>query len=260
MISKNDANKSNLVAHYIEHNEEDQIWDDEVKFYQNADGTYEKHLINGYKGETNVSTVSFEELEQELNKVKASQRGVYRIVKDFLEPKPITVGSVAYFYEDWVHTVEKCVVESTKEENGVLVAKVKCVCTVDLEGEVVSQTQGYTTKKMSELYPSVSTAYDAYFHYIDEKTRKYEEEIKNVRDLAMFPLKHFVRGEECTDYEAVVAYKQRVSELLGIDLESESYKACDEALEEHSECNEEEFEEPSECNEEDINEQPGLDL
>lgn len=249
MISKNDENKSNLVAHYIEHNEGDQIWDDEVKFYQNADGTYEKHLINGYKGETNVSTVSFEELEQELNKVKASQRGVYRIVKDFLEPTQITVGSVAYFYEDWVHTVEKCVVESTSEENGTLVAKVKCVCTVDLEGEVVSQTQGYTTKKMSELYPSVSTAYDAYFKYIVEKTRKYEEEIKNVRDLAMFPLKHFVREEDYTNYEAVVAYKQRVRDLLGVDLECEPSKDCEEAME-HS----------SECNEEDIDEQPGLDL
>ena len=42
--------------------------------------------------------------------------------------------------------------------------------------------------------------------------------MKDLKDLLKFPLNHCLNGEEYTDYEAKAAYKQRVNELVGIDL------------------------------------------
>ena len=47
---------------------------------------------------------------------------------------------------------------------------------------------------------------------------KYKSEIKNLEDLLRFPLKHCFCGEEYTDYEALSAYKARVTELTEIVL------------------------------------------
>ena len=228
MISRDEINKNNLVAHYTyEHNDGDQIWDDEAKFYAKEDGTYERHFKEGYYGKTEVSTVSLEDLKKELDKVKTSSyqysnsktRGGYDIKKDFVEPTSMKIGDIAYFYEHWSDSIEKCKIEELKEIDGVKAAEVRNIGTIDIEGDIICNTYGTSTRRIKDLYPSSTAAYDAYFKKSIENTNKYKNEIKTIKDLVAFPLNHCLNGSEYTDYDAKAAYKQKVKELLGIEFD-----------------------------------------
>lgn len=228
MISRDEINKNNLVAHYTyEHNDGDQIWVDECKFCKQDDGSFERHFKDGYYGTTVSKTISLEELKKELKKVKESPsqydnpnvRGGYEIVKDFVEPTSMKVGDIVYFYEHWSDSIEKCKIEELKEIDGVKAAEVRSIGTVDIEGDIICNTYGTSTRRIKDLYPSSTAAYDAYFKKSIENTRKYKDEIKTINDLVAFPLDHCLNGGEYTDYDAKAAYKQKVKELLGIEFD-----------------------------------------
>lgn len=128
------------------------------------------------------------------------------------------VGDIAYFYEHWSNSIEKCQIEELKEIDGVKTAEVRSIGTVDIEGEIICNTYGTSTRKIENLYSSCRAAYKAYYDKFNDFKNKYIEEIKDLKDLLKFPLNHCLNGEEYTDYKAKAAYKQRVNELVGIDL------------------------------------------
>lgn len=68
------------------------------------------------------------------------------------------------------------------------------------------------------VFATKEEALEAYKTEIENRVRRYKEEIKTLEDLLRFPLNHCFMGEEYTDYEAIRAYKERVKELMNIDL------------------------------------------
>lgn len=131
----------------------------------------------------------------------------------------MNIGDTAYYYEHWSDSIEKCKIEELKEIDGVKAAEVRSIGTVDIEGEIICNTYGTSTRRMKDLYPSLTAAYDAYFKKSIENTRKYKDEIKTIQDLVAFPLNHCLNGSEYTDYDAKTAYKQKAKELLGIEFD-----------------------------------------
>lgn len=129
------------------------------------------------------------------------------------------VGDIVYFYEYWSDSIEKGKIEELKNVNGLKAAEVRNIGVVDSEGKTISNAYGTSTRYVENLYPSAASAYSVYFEKSIKQKRQYIEKIKTVRDLVDFPLNHCLCGDEYTDYDAKAAYKQRVKELLNIDLD-----------------------------------------
>ena len=68
------------------------------------------------------------------------------------------------------------------------------------------------------IFATKKEACKAYLNASTQLINKYKSEIKNLEDLLRFPLEHCFCGEEYTDYEALSAYKARVTELTEIVL------------------------------------------
>ena len=132
--------------------------------------------------------------------------------------KNMKVRDIAYYYEHWSDSIVKCEIVSIKEIDGKEFAEVKDIGTVDMEDEIICNTYGTSTRLASILYPTVESAYKAYYDKNEELKQKYLEEITDVQDLIRFPLDHCLNGDEYTDYVAVAAYKEKARELLGINL------------------------------------------
>lgn len=89
----NKTDKLLIAGYTYEHNDGDQMWMDVCDFYINKSGILERHFEDGYDGKIYVSTVSKEEIRNEMEKVKKSPyqygnpkyRGGYDIHKDYIE-------------------------------------------------------------------------------------------------------------------------------------------------------------------------------
>lgn len=68
------------------------------------------------------------------------------------------------------------------------------------------------------IFATKEEAREAHLKASTQLIDKYKSEIKNLEDLLRFPLEHCFCGEEYTDYEALSAYKARVTELTEIFL------------------------------------------
>ena len=68
------------------------------------------------------------------------------------------------------------------------------------------------------VFATKEEALEAHRIEVENQVKEYKEEIKTLEDLLRFPLDHCFRAEEYSDYEAIKAYKERVKELMGIDL------------------------------------------
>lgn len=60
-----------VVASFkYEHDDGDQSWSYTTTYYKNADGTFEKKYEDGYYGETSITSVTEEEIINEMRKIK----------------------------------------------------------------------------------------------------------------------------------------------------------------------------------------------
>lgn len=64
-------NPENIVAAFsYEHNDGDQIWDDNTKYYRLSDGTFRKTFYDGYYGETSTSVIEYDEIVAKMNYIE----------------------------------------------------------------------------------------------------------------------------------------------------------------------------------------------
>lgn len=133
----------------------------------------------------------------------------------------LKIGDIAYFQEFWSGAIEKCKIKEISEQDGNVLAEVKSIASVDRNGEKICDTYGTSTRLLDHLFATHQEAFaDADRNFANIKS-KYLNEIKDLEDLLRFPMEHCFNGEEYTEYEAIAAYKQRVKELVGIDLDKE---------------------------------------
>lgn len=135
-------------------------------------------------------------------------------------------GDIIYYYEHWSDNIIKAEIEKTglyardfSDDAQLNVVAVKMLCAVDYTGEELCKVPGSCCKKVSDLYESPQSAYDAY--QIEQHTiiKEYCNEINSLEELLRFPLEHCLYGEEYTDNAACRAYKIKAKELAGIDLD-----------------------------------------
>lgn len=129
----------------------------------------------------------------------------------------MNIGDIVYFYEHWSHAIEKCEIIKFKEIDDVKAVEVKSIGSVDKNGNIICKSYGTSTRRIEDLYPSYKAIYDALEKKSQDRTMKYMEEIKTIKDLIEFPLLHCLNGDEYTDYDAKKAYKQKVSEMFGVE-------------------------------------------
>ena len=144
----------------------------------------------------------------------------------------MNIGDIIYYYEHWSNSIVKAKIENiyqtglyakrfdmdTKTKITEDVAKLKTICTVDYDGEEIYSFPGSCDRRITELYTSSESAYDAYCIEQNKRIKKYCSEINTIEDLVKFPINHCLNGEEYTNNEAYQAYKIKVKELVGIDL------------------------------------------
>lgn len=99
------------------------------------------------------------------------------------------------------------------------VAKIHCFYGIDKDGRIISNENECTKLvNTSMIFSSPTDAYTLRNKIKDNCIKGYCQNIKTVKDLICFPLKHRLSGEEYTDDNAIEAYKIRAKELLGIEL------------------------------------------
>jgi hypothetical protein len=71
---------------------------------------------------------------------------------------------------------------------------------------------------IDHIFKTKKEARNAHIEESKKLIKEYKESITNIDELVKFPLEHCFNGEEYTDYKAIQAYKERVKELLNIQL------------------------------------------
>lgn len=112
------------------------------------------------------------------------------------------------FVNSRYNVAEKCKVENLNSEDNVYYVK-----SIDNFGSF------YT--KEDKMFETKDKALEVYGRKCDELIKAYKKDIKDLRTLLEFPLRHCFNGEEYTEFEARKAYILRVKELTGIDLAKE---------------------------------------
>lgn len=92
MNTEQDLNKI-IIAHYeYEHNDGDQIWSDRTIYYQKNDGTYEKEYIEGYNGESYISSITLEEIVSNMKEIKHKVEEGQKAIKIYGSSDPRARG------------------------------------------------------------------------------------------------------------------------------------------------------------------------
>ena len=117
------------------------------------------------------------------------------------------IGDIV-FVNSRYNVAEKCKVENLNSEDNIYYVK-----SIDNFGS-------FCTKE-DKMFETKDKALEAYGRKCAELIKAYKEDIKDLRTLLEFPLRHCFNGEEYTEYEAKEAYILRVKELTGIDLAKE---------------------------------------
>lgn len=123
-------------------------------------------------------------------------------------------NDIIYYIENYTDAVTKGIILSVENDT----VKIKSICAVDRQGNNYVSTPGTTWRRISDCYTSVDSIYAAQDNANKEAVNGYCSEIKDIKDLARFPLQHCLNGEEYTNWNAVKAYKIRAKELLNIEL------------------------------------------
>ena len=138
-----------------------------------------------------------------------------------MKEKDVKIGQTVYFQEHWSGLIQEAKVidvllmEDQKRYPGKKYAKLKC----DI---------GTCGSLLENLYPSFKTCKEAFLKEFADDVAQYKAEIKTIRDLIIFPLKHTVScAEEYSDNAARRAYEERAEELGFItskEMETENYE------------------------------------
>lgn len=133
----------------------------------------------------------------------------------------VKIGQSVWFKEHWSGMIQEAKVidilpmEDQKRYPGKKYAKLKC----DI---------GTCGSLFEDLYPSFKACEEAVLKEFADDVAEYKAEIKTIRDLIIFPLKHTVSyAEEYSDNAARRAYKERAEELGFItskEMETENYE------------------------------------
>ena len=104
-------------------------------------------------------------------------------------------------------------------------------CIVDNLNPYLSENIAYYVKSIDNfgsfytnedtMFETKDKALDAYKRKCDELVESYKEDIKDLKTLLEFPLRHCFCEGEYTEYEAKEAYVLKVKELTGIDLKEQ---------------------------------------
>ncbi len=113
--------------------------------------------------------------------------------------------------------VERCEIVSFSEEGYI---NVHHQGTVNwLNGEEISPTYGESYVRADDLFLTLEEAVVFIKETETKRFNDYKNSIKNLKDLLEFPIKNsFSDGDGCQDGIIVNAYKERVLELTGIEL------------------------------------------
>lgn len=123
------------------------------------------------------------------------------------------------FYKKAYVGVERVVVISLDTEHKDYI-KVQHTGTFDYNGSQICPTYGESYVKVDELFSSLQDAVDCIKKEEKIRFNSYKASIKNLKDLLEFPIVHsFSDCDGVTDGIIVKAYKERVLELTGIEIE-----------------------------------------
>ena len=121
--------------------------------------------------------------------------------------KKFTKGTIVFVNTVWF-TGEKCEVldKQTRQDSGQTIY-------------TVHSLDNFGTYGVPEeyIYSSKEEANSAYLRKSAENIQNYRSEIRDLKDLVEFPLKHTLTGEYA-DTDAAEAYKIRIHELTGYDI------------------------------------------
>ena len=132
--------------------------------------------------------------------------------------KNFSIGDTVYFIESWTTKVIRGKVTKVYDND----VSIHCECSVDPEGNFMSESYGTDRARFKNLYATAQEAFDEKNREHLEIMSKYSNEIKDVQSLLRFALEHCLIGEEYTDYEAREVYIKKAKELLNIDLEHDT--------------------------------------
>lgn len=132
------------------------------------------------------------------------------------------VGDTVYFQEHWSkNLVEGTITKLFPSDFSTEGIRCNNCYFVNQDGVRIGKMVGEVGAFAGEYFSSV----ERLLEYIKQRDRarvnKMKDSIKNLNDLLAFPLDHCFCGEEYTDYDAIKAYKERVFELTGTDLDKE---------------------------------------
>lgn len=124
-----------------------------------------------------------------------------------MKEKDVKIGQTVYFREHWSGNIYKAkvanieIADDQSRSPGKKYAELKCEL-------------GTCWAAIENLYPSFKDCETAVLKTFADEVAKYKAEIKTIRDLIIFPLKHTVSyAEEYSDNAARQAYKERAAEL-----------------------------------------------
>lgn len=138
-----------------------------------------------------------------------------------MKENEVKIGQTVYFREHWSGNIYKAkvanigIADDQSRSPGKKYAELKCEL-------------GTCWAAIENLYPSFKDCETAVLKTFADEVAKYKAEIKTIRDLIIFPLKHTVsNAEEYSDDAARRAYKERAEELGFItskEMETENYE------------------------------------
>ncbi|MCR5776062.1 MAG: hypothetical protein K6G84_01435 [Lachnospiraceae bacterium] len=136
------------------------------------------------------------------------------------------VGQEVFWQEYWSHMYVKGVISEINDD----ILHIDAIGYVDAKGDLISKfTPKYTISHEDadkRYFPTIKALNDFVIkrdrEIVIKRDREivesYKKSINTIEDFVKFPLKYCFCGEEYTDEQAVIAYKEKAKELLSIDL------------------------------------------
>ena len=128
------------------------------------------------------------------------------------------VGQEVYFQEYWSRMYVKGIISEINDD----ILHVDAIGYVDAKGDLISKfTPKYTISQEDadkRYFPTIKALNDFVIKRDREIVDSYKKSINTIEDFVKFPLKYCFCGEEYTDEQAIIAYKEKAKELFSINL------------------------------------------
>ena len=134
--------------------------------------------------------------------------------------KNLKKDMTVYVYQSIHYGVERGTVEIPKleeMENGdKIISRIKWDAIVDENGNSIRGSYGSSAARLSKAFATAKEAFEARNAEIQGHKNKLKAEITDLKSLLEFPLNHYVKDGEYTDYFAQEIYKEAIKDFLDL--------------------------------------------